>query len=381
MKRRHLVVSAVNLVEGGTLAVLQACLSAARDCLGREWDITALVHEAARVRVEGIRYIERPEIKSSWSARLWFEYIECRRLSRELAADFWLAMHDMTPRVVTPHQAVYCHNAMCFYQLPWREAVLDPKMLLFSKLYGQLYRINLRANQAVIVQQDWMRSEFQRRYGCTRVIVAHPIVAATTTPPRRRRGTRFFYPSFPRVFKNFEVLLDAWQLLVRDEDWPGELVVTLDGTENAYARLLVRRHGGLRGVRFAGRLSSAAVQEQYARSDCLVFPSRLETWGLPLSEAKHHGLCIIAADLPYAHEAIGEYDAVSFISPDDAAALARKMKSFAEGLLDLPPVNEVQPAQPHARDWSELFPLLLDATPRSESQSSRPSGHLLERRP
>jgi glycosyltransferase involved in cell wall biosynthesis len=360
MKKKHLVISAVNLVEGGTLAVLRECLLAAQAMLGPTWRITALVHRADLVCVDGIDYIERPEIKRSWLARVRFEYFECRQLSRELAADYWFALHDMSPRVTTARQAVYCHNAMCFYRMSLREGLLEPKLLLFSAFYAALYRLNIHANSAVVVQQAWIRDEFVRRFGCRNVVVSHPVQGAQhNTRALRRSGKRFLYPSLPRVFKNFETLLEAWALLCQDPGWDGQLMVTINGLENRYAQGLVKRYGALSNVHFAGRLRPAQVQTEYAQADCLVFPSKLETWGLPLSEAKQQGLAILAADLPYAHEAIGEYDAAAFFPATDAKRLAQLMRSFAEASLAFAPPQPSAIAKPFASDWATLLQYLL----------------------
>lgn len=360
MKRLHLVISAVNINEGGTLTVLRECLTAARRELASRWNITAIVHRADLIGVSGIHYIERPEIKRSWLSRVWFEYVECRQLSGQLKADYWLSMHDMTPFVISPLQAVYCHNPMCFYRMSMREAFLDPKLLIFSLLYGWLYRINLLANDTVIVQQDWIRKEFEQRYGCKQIIVAHPVLDIPDfLGAKSAQGKRFFYPSFPRVFKNFETLLEAWAELEKDQSWRGELTVTVDGSENAYSRDLISRFSYLRHVRFVGRLSHEAVRETYKNTDCLVFPSRLETWGMPLTEAKQYGLAIIAADLPYAHEAIGSYDGVSFFPPRDAFELGRQMRAFSEGRLALQKTQALAVEKPFAQDWSSLFEFLL----------------------
>ena len=358
---RHLVVSAVNLVEGGTLEMLRQCLQEVVRLGG--WRVTALVNDADKVGVSGVDYIARPDIKPSWLKRIRFEYVECRTLAEQLRPDFWLSLHDMTPDLGrmagTVPQAVYCHNAMCFYRMSWREMWLDPKLILFAKLYAFFYRRNLHRNSAVIVQQDWIREGFRQRFGCRNVVVAHPMPEHANRSASVRAGHRFFYPSFARVFKNFETLLRAWEILCADASWDGELTLTVDGNINRYGAGLMRRFGHLRNVRFIGRVSHAEVQALYASNDCLVFPSKLETWGVPLTEAKEAGLSILAADLPYAHEAVGDYDGVAFFPAEDATALAELMRAFCERRLmdtgaSLPPVSE-----PFVEHWAGLLQYLL----------------------
>lgn len=359
---KHLVISAVNLVEAGTLEILRYALRAAARL--QEWRVTAVVHSADRVGVDGITYIERSDVKSSWLKRIRFEYSDCRTLAAELQPDFWLSLHDMTPNLgrlagKVP-QAVYCHNSMCFYKMTPREMLLEPRLVLFSQLYSAFYRINLHRNVAVVVQQEWFRTAFRSRFNYAgKTLVAYPQSDVLATRARRRQGRRFFYPSFPRVFKNFELLLEAWQILTGDPYWDGELTVTLDSNLNRYARSLWRRFGTLRGVNFIGKVPSDVVKSHYASNDCLVFPSKLETWGVPITEAKEAGLFILASDLPFAHEAVGNYDGASFFDPADALALANKLRAYRYGELVESKCFREPPAPPFVPDWDHFYSELL----------------------
>jgi glycosyltransferase involved in cell wall biosynthesis len=363
MPTRHLVVSAVNIVDGGTLQILRQCLEAAASLDG--WHVTALVNDPGRIGVNGVHYLARPDIKPSWLKRIRFEYVECRTLAEALRPDFWLSLHDMTPNLGRltgkVRQAVYCHNAMCFYRMSLREILLDPVLVLFSTFYPLFYRINLNRNSAVIVQQDWIRREFEVRFSCRHVVVAHPVPHGASRMPRLRSGHRFFYPSYARVFKNFELVLAAWEILCQDPLWDGELTLTIDARVNRYGAGLVRRFGHLRNVWFIGRVSHDEVQALYEQHDCLVFPSRLETWGMPLTEAKQAGLWILAADLPYAREALGSYGGVELFPAAEPELLAVLMRRFREGASVGTPLPQTPIAKPFAESWSDLFPLLLGA--------------------
>jgi len=360
LPRRTVVVSAVNLVEGGTLAVLRECLATLSRELGTTWRIVALVHDRTLADVPGIEYREFPDIKSAWSRRLRFEYLECRALSRELEADLWIAMHDLTPVVFARRQVVYCHNPMPFYRMSWREARLAPVLVAFNLFYGWMYRLNIRRNHAVIVQQAWLRDEFRRRYGVEHVIVARPVPPATPVEPKPVSATPLFiYPTLPRVFKNLEVVGKAVEMLEAGGRWTGRVKLTVAGTENAYARALLARFGHLRTLEFIGLQTREQMKSIYAEADALVFPSRLETWGLPLTEAQAQGLAILAADLPYAHETVGAYARVAYFDCDDAARLADQMLALQEQRIDFEPAAAPQVEPPYAPDWPSLVHLLV----------------------
>jgi glycosyltransferase involved in cell wall biosynthesis len=299
---------------------------------------------------------------------MYLEWHGFRRYAASLKPDLWLSLHDVTPSVGATRQAVYCHNPMPFHRLSFRDAWLQPAMMCFRYLYQFAYRLHLRRNYAVIVQQQWLRDEFRRWTGpAMKIVVAHPAVGqptAATAPPgqaiARNSGARFLYPAVPRVFKNIELLCRAALHLEqgRPRTWYSEIILTTNGQENRYARWLWRTFGHLKSVRFAGRQTPEQMRQLYDSTDCLLFPSRLETWGLPITEAKSRGLAMLVADLPYAHETVGAYDKAAFIDSADHIALAEALLSFQDGSFRFQGSAATDPAAPYARDWRELLALL-----------------------
>lgn len=358
--KKKLVVSAVNLVEGGTLTVLRECLGVAVNNLGSEWDIVALVHDRNLIDLPTVHCIEFPAVKRSWFLRLYYELHGFKLLSKRLNADLWISLHDMTPNVYARRQVVYCHNPSPFFKLTLRESILDPTFLVFNKLYSFVYKMNIHRNHYVIVQQDWLRKEFIRRYGARSVVVAHPVNPVSRCLEKKRSDDMivFFFPALSRFFKNFEVICEAVELLVAKGVINFQVRLTIDGNENRYSARLVKRFGALSAIRFIGRQNQVQMAEQYSAADCLLFPSRLETWGLPITEAKELQMPMLVADVPYAHETVGTYDKVRFFPVADAIALAALMEKFVTGRLRFDQAVESEPAPPYAKDWSSLLKIL-----------------------
>jgi glycosyltransferase involved in cell wall biosynthesis len=360
---KRLVVSAVNLIEGGTLTVLIESLDAAAKFLDEEWEIIALVHDAGLIKNPRVRSIAFPQSKRSWGTRLLLEWYRFEALSKQLQPDLWLSLHDITPRVQTRRQVVYCHNPAPFYSITWREAVLEPKFLLFNLFYKYLYRVNIHRNYAVVVQQEWLRSAFYRLYRHPNIIVAHPVQQKLSHPPvpKSQPGKKvFLYPALPRVFKNIEVLCEAAAILPEEVQDNIEIRLTVDGTENRYARNLVRRFGGVKALRFIGRQSRDDMAAHYAQCDAVLFPSKLETWGLPITEAKTLGKPLLVADLPYAHETVGTYALVTFLPPNDPAVWSQALAAVAAGKWVHFGNVETTPGSPYATDWPQLWALLTE---------------------
>jgi glycosyltransferase involved in cell wall biosynthesis len=357
-----IVISAVNLTEAGPLSVLRDCLAyASRELTGR-YEVIALVHKASLVDAPGVQLHEYPASKRSWLIRLYLEYLGFRPLSRRLQPFLWLSLHDTSPNVSAGRTAVYCHNPAAFYRLRLKDAWLEPRFAMFALAYGLLYSINLRSNRFVIVQQDWIRREFETRYGIGNVIVAHPDAGdapASPMPLQKSNRTVFFYPALPRVFKNFEVIGGAVERLRAAGLRDFEVRITIDGRENAYARSVAQALGSLPEIRFIGRQTREAVYAQYREASCLLFPSRLETWGLPITEFKSLDRPILVADCRYAAETVGAYGNAAYFGPDDPDRLAELMRSVIEDRFQAEIRPYAPPAGPYAKNWAELFGILL----------------------
>ena len=175
-------------------------------------------------------------------------------------------------------------------------------------------------------------------------------------------STLFFFNSFPREFKNFEVICQAADLLNGykdfDDDW--NVYLTIDGTENVYSRSVVDKYRNNPHIHFIGLISREKCEEYYKTTEVLIFPSRLETWGLPISEYKMYGKKMILADLPYAHETANGAKEVSFYDPTNAEQLAGIMKNVIlesnYGFLSLPK-SDIE--APYCSSWGELFQIIL----------------------
>ena len=361
--QRNIVVSAVNLRKGGTLTVL-------RDCLGylsarADLHVTALVHSRELCDFPGIDYIEIPWSVKSWLRRLWCEYVTMNRISKELPeTDLWLSLHDATPRVKARRQAVYCHTSFPFMKIRPRDFRMDAKIPLFALLTQYTYRIFSRRNAYMIVQSAWMRDVLSRliRFDRERIIVAPPAFVELPIPQVSPLGLPlFFYPSTADCHKNFETFCEAVRIL-EQRTGLGRFcaVVTVRGDENRYARWLRKRWGDVDSLEFKGLLSREKLATFYGKASCLVFPSRSETWGLPITEFMPSGKPMILADLPYAHNTAGGASSVAFFPVSDAAALAGMMQEVLEGsLASFGPVDKEPAAPPVAAGWEALFNMLL----------------------
>lgn len=329
--------------------------------------IVALVHRKDLAEYPGIEYIEMPGAASNWARRLWYEYVSMYRLSRLFAPiSLWLSLHDTTPRVKADRQAVYCQTSFPFLRWQARDLLFDYKIVVFSLCTRFVYRLNVRRNRWLIVQAEWLRGGLSRMLGLPRdkFIVAPPRLAAADggdTAGESNGLYTFVVAATPDCHKNFEVACKAARLL-EQELGKGRfrVVLTISGTENRYSRWLYWRWGKHDSIRFAGFMNRKGLFALYAAAHCLVFPSRIETWGLPISEFAPLGKPMLLADLPYAHEAAAGSRRTAFFDMRNAIELKDKMRQLLLGDEScLAAIPERAIADPMARTWEELIEKLL----------------------
>lgn len=364
--KKTIVVSAVNIRKGGTLTILRGCLEYLSSLPCEEYRVVALVHKRSLADYRNIEYIEIPTTVKSWFRRLWCEYVTMYGISKKLQpVDLWLSLHDTTPRVVAKRQAVYCQTSFPFLKVKIEDLRFDPKIVLFSLFTRFAYQINVHRNKYLIVQAEWLRKGFSEMFRIPeKLFVVCPPEKKTTAYNNLnidREVFTFLFVSTPDCHKNFETLCEATKRLEkRLGNGTFRVVLTIKGDENKYSRNLFLKYGQVPSIRFEGFMSKDRLYSFYDRADCLVFPSRVETWGLPITEFAATGKPMLLSDLPFAHETSAGCGKVAFFNPEDPADLMEKMARIAGGdgsILRPVPKKTIEP--PVAYSWEELFRQLL----------------------
>jgi len=123
---------------------------------------------------------------------------------------------------------------------------------------------------------------------------------APHTPFNERVKDEFVFISNPSPQKNYPALLNAWEYLLEKGQTP-KLHLTIDDT----APQLIARVNALntRGSRIANHVY-LDPRDLYFNCPYLVFPSTVESFGLPLIEAVDSGMKVLASNLPYVYDVI-----------------------------------------------------------------------------
>ena len=115
-----------------------------------------------------------------------------------------------------------------------------------------------------------------------------------------RPKNEFVFISNPSPQKNYPKLLDAWEYLLGKGTKP-TLHVTIDDTAPHFITRVNELNA--KGARIVNH-KYLDPRELYFNCPYLIFPSIIESFGLPLIEAADSGMKILASDLPYVHDVV-----------------------------------------------------------------------------
>ena len=137
---------------------------------------------------------------------------------------------------------------------------------------------------------------------------------------------RFIYVASGSAHKNHLTLLSAWELLAKEGLYP-KLFLTLNNKQDVG---LLGKISEIR-LRFPikidnlGALNHEQVIAAYESVDALIFPSLVESFGLPLIEASNANLPIIASESDFVRDLVVP---VQTFDPLSATSIARAVKRY-----------------------------------------------------
>ena len=278
-------------------------------------------------------------IKKSKLHRLFFDKFIAPTIVKKEAPDCVLSLQNINITGVKVKKITYVHQSIpfCDYRFSFRDDFVE---WLYQNIIARFIFKSIRCSDMVVVQTNWMKEAVIKKTHISedRILVSSPAVTTNAVVhynhAAESQHKSFFYPAAYASYKNHIAIINAVQLLRAEGIYDFEVILTLDSCELPAS---LQRGDNIRCV---GKLSFEEVQEQYSKS-ILLFPSILETFGLPLVEAAIVGSPVIAADLPYAREVLENYENVDYFAPDQASQLAQLMRRHIKGeyIYKLQPEN------------------------------------------
>lgn len=328
------MVFAVPAVKGGALSILNDFYNKYKDDKSNNY--VFVVSEPELHETNNIKVLRYPWIKKSWLHRLYFDYFIAPKLVEMYKADEILSLQNIIIPRVKIRQILYVHNCLPFISSRFKLSE-HPLLWVYQNIIGKKIIKSIQKADQVLVQTKWMKEACvcKAEVATEKIAIVPPVINIAVNrffEPTEEHLRTFFYPANAFIYKNHKLIVDAALLLKARGVCDYKIIFTIGGNENKHISDLYKqvKQNNL-PIEFIGNITQQQVFDYYSRS-ILIFPSYIETFGLPLLEAKLHQTPILASDMPFSHEILDGYDKVNFFRIDDARLLAKHIGENNENL-------------------------------------------------
>ena len=283
---------------------------------------------------ENITVKKFEDIKKSYFHRWLFELIELKKILKKEKPDLVISLQNMPIKGVDVKQFTYLHQSLQY--CPKRFSMLkasERRLAIRQKIICNIYKKNLPKTDHIFVQTKWIKEATQNWLNINdeKITVVPVLVERLAVEKKEYQGQNsrvFFYPARAEMYKNHKIIIEACKKLIKAGIKNFSIVFTIKKEDNSYAAEIAKLSKGL-PIEFIGNVAYEQMWEYY-RKTILLFPSYLETCGLPMLEARAVGGRILASDMPFSHEALDGYENVMYFSYNNPKELAQKMKNSLE---------------------------------------------------
>ena len=279
----------------------------------------------------------------NWCSRLIWDKrglnIWCKnnKIIPDVIVSFQNTCSKLAGTICNTRQLVYYHQPLPLVKYHWRWYSSEEwKLFLYANCYG-FFVNRWNKNAEYVVQLSSVKDLFCKKFPNISVERVHvirpnlPNISIASIPRKDIYSGKkvFIYPATPLRYKNHIVILKALEYLRQNNpEIINNIKVIFTVPNNSFVANTISE---MKLELFVDCINSIPYEEllsYYKRSDALLFPSKIESFGLPLSEAALFGDSIIAADLPYAREVLEDYNGVDFIDVDDYKLWAKAITNI-----------------------------------------------------
>ena len=338
-------VNATATTEGGALTILRQFLEGINIYSNKNiyYYIFCSLDELGLYESKNIKVVNNIKGKK-WLDRIKWDLYELKKWSvkKHIKADLIISFQNTGVRYYKDiKQLIYLHQSIPFAKdINWDFFNKNERILWFYKnIYKRIIKYSIKDNSYIIVQTEWMRNAVIKQFNwdSSKIFVIKPnlvkiSIEEISNLEFKDKKFHIFYPANKVIYKNHELIIRALRYI---KDQKKKIYDNLmihftiddslsndrnDAIINLIRDLKVNDH-----IKLEGKLSYETVLSFYKSCNLMLFPSYIETFGLPLIEAASFGIPILAADMDYSREVMVDYEGVKFLDYKDAKLWAKNI--------------------------------------------------------
>ena len=331
----RLAIDASSASSGGAVRYLsQICSALSKAAPGNSYFLLNRAEQRFQLPdlPENFTWVQIPDATASLPRRLLWLQVGLPRVLRRIGADVLFAASDVTTLRPPCPMVVMVHNFNPFS--PSRGQVWSRSQLARITLHRWLIRRSAQKATRVVFVSRWSSQEITPQLGipADRTTVIYHGVGQDFSPsaegsPLSQDSPRFILAvSEVLEHKNLHRMVDAYCDLTQMLIYDLRLVIAGSiGSQSLKSSLeqTLAKHGLLDRATFTGFVSKEELANLYRQAELLIFPSLVETFGLPLIEAMASGLPVVTSNATAMPEICQE--AALYFDPQCVAEMTQAM--------------------------------------------------------
>ena len=330
MKKNFIIYApAINSQTGGAHSILENFLKtlSATSLPEAQWQFVGNSEYHAVCAQSNIEF-HPLDLNQKWFMRIIYDFFlfKMKYLNNKSPA-IVISMQNTTPITRDCDSTLtYIHQAIPFIKNFKPHPIKNFKLFLIKHFYFFFIKAGINRKHAFfILQSEWLKKICSEKLGVSGDhFLIHRPVPSDINPAEFSQKTiapnTYFYPSLFQNYKNHQFLIEAFIRIAKNHP---EQNYTLELT---IAPLPCECPKNLKII-FHGMLSRQKTLFKINNAEAVIYPSLIESYGMPIAEAIFLKTPVIASDLPYARELLGEKGI--YFNPYDVDSLVKTILEFS----------------------------------------------------
>lgn len=298
--------------------------------------------------------------------RFWFDFVKFRKLLKQegIIPDVVFSLQNTGAFCRASRTVIYYHQSLPLYHYQFKFFDKSIKENLFYSFFYPCYvRLFLNHKSFVAVQTETTKTLFGAKYKfplerigvyfpSTEKIDIHQVIQYSY----EKDTYNFLYPSMGASYKEHITLAYALNILKSKEpDLAKKIRVhfTVEEGNLLDVEKYIVKNDLCDNFVFHGSITHQQVLSMLASSHGLLFPSVVESSGMPLIEAAELGVPIVANDMEYVYDSLSSYKGLKAVQIHDYQEWADRIRELCLNM------GRYQPYVLNEDDsWKRLFVLI-----------------------
>lgn len=328
------IVATASAYRGALIIYKQFLEALAKNAEGDEWHIF-IDYDMPMPAISNVHY---HICHTKGLGRIWFDLFGFKKYCKSsgIQPEVVVTLQNTGVNGLAKRTVIYYHQSLPLYH--YKFSLFDKAVkenLFYNYIYPLYVKLYLNSKAYVAVQTETIKQLFVERYKFPgdRVGVYYPnmkhIDSDSVVPYTFELNTyNFLYPSMGASYKEHITLAYALKKIISSSPEIAKRIrIHLTVTEADMSTLVQfsKENGLADNFLYHGNLPHDQILSMLKSCNALLFPSVVETLGLPLIEAASLGTPIIANNMGYVHDALNDYEGTGLVKVHDYDDWARQI--------------------------------------------------------